>query len=113
MFDVKFCPYEDVLAVGHSKGVTNILVPGSGEPNYDTFVANPFETKNQRREMEVAKLLDKLPSEMIQLDPNAIGQLRDVPKEVQKEAAKPLWLRGNGSQNETTRKERIQDENER
>ena len=85
VFDVKFCPYEDVLAVGHSKGVTNILVPGSGEPNYDTFVANPFETKNQRREMEVAKLLDKLPSEMIQLDPNAIGQLRDVPKEVQKE----------------------------
>ena len=85
VFDVKFCPYEDVLAVGHSKGVTNILVPGSGEPNYDTFVANPFETKNQRREMEIAKLLDKLPAEMIQLDPNAIGQLRDVPKEVQKE----------------------------
>jgi U3 small nucleolar RNA-associated protein 7 len=85
VYDVKFCPYEDVLAVGHSKGVTNILVPGSGEPNYDTFVANPFETKNQRREMEVQKLLDKLPSEMIQLDPNAIGQLRDVPKEVQKE----------------------------
>jgi len=83
--DVKFCPYEDVLAIGHSHGVTNILVPGSGEPNYDTFVANPFETKNQRREMEVSKLLDKLPAEMIQLDPNQIGQLRDVPKEVQKE----------------------------
>ena len=82
--DVKFCPYEDVLAIGHQHGVTNILVPGSGEPNYDTFVANPFETKNQRREMEVHNLLDKLPAEMIQLDPNAIGQLREVPKEVQK-----------------------------
>ena len=34
--------------------------------------------------MEVAKLLISS-SEMIQLDPNAIGQLRDVPKEVQKE----------------------------
>ena len=43
--------------------------------------------------MEVAKLLDKLPSEMIQLDPNAIGQLRDVPKRYKKNAAKPLCAR--------------------
>lgn len=82
---IKFCPYEDIMGVGHSRGFTSLLVPGAGEPNFDTFVSNPFETKGQRRENEVAKLLDKLPSETIQLDPDAIGKLRAVPKEVQAE----------------------------
>lgn len=62
-----------------------MMVPGSGEPNYDSMVANPFETKGQRREMEVANLLDKLPPEMIQLDGEAVGKVRAMPKEVQKE----------------------------
>ena len=48
----------------------------------------PFETKGQRRENEVARLLDKLPSETIQLDPDSIGKVRAVPKEVQIERRK-------------------------
>ena len=83
--DFGFCPYDDALGVGHSGGFSNLMVPGSGEPNYDPMVANPFETKGQRREMEVAKLLDKLPPEMIQLDGEAVGKVRAMPKEVQKE----------------------------
>ncbi|CAN6475737.1 unnamed protein product [Victoria cruziana] len=74
--DLLFQPYEDVLGLGHSMGVSSILVPGSGEPNFDTFVANPFETTRQQREREVHQLLDKLQPEMIMLNPTKIGSIK-------------------------------------
>ncbi|KAL6527148.1 hypothetical protein OROGR_016238 [Orobanche gracilis] len=73
-----FRPYEDVLAIGHSMGWSSILIPGSGEPNFDSWVANPFETRKQRNEKEVRLLLDKLPPETIMLDPTKIGSVRDT-----------------------------------
>ncbi|KAL8158479.1 hypothetical protein V2J09_000016 [Rumex salicifolius] len=73
---ISFRPYEDVLGIGHSKGWSSILIPGSGEPNFDSWVANPFETTKQRREKEVRSLLDKLPPESIMLDPSKIGGVR-------------------------------------
>ncbi|OMP07639.1 hypothetical protein COLO4_07176 [Corchorus olitorius] len=75
-----FRPYEDVLGIGHSMGWSSILVPGSGEPNFDSWVANPFETSKQRREKEVHSLLDKLPPETIMLDPTKVGTVRQVKK---------------------------------
>ncbi|XAR68272.1 hypothetical protein NMG60_11003348 [Bertholletia excelsa] len=91
-----FRPYEDVLGIGQSMGWSSILIPGSGEPNFDSWVANPFETSKQRREKEVRSLLDKLPPETIMLDPSKIGTVRPTWKkekpskqeiEVEKEAA--------------------------
>lgn len=77
---ISFRPYEDVLGIGHSTGWSSILIPGAGEPNFDSWVANPFETSKQRREKEVRSLLDKLPPESIMLDPTKIGTVRPMKK---------------------------------
>ncbi|PNW74954.1 hypothetical protein CHLRE_12g502800v5 [Chlamydomonas reinhardtii] len=78
----RFVPYEDVLGIGHSAGISTILVPGSGEPNFDTFVANPFQTTKQRQTQEVVQLLDKLQPDTIVLDPDTVGRVRKEPAEV-------------------------------
>lgn len=70
---VKFRPFEDVLSIGHSHGVSTIVVPGSGEPNIDTFENNPFANPKQRREAEIQTLLTKVSHEMIGLDASFVG----------------------------------------
>ncbi|KAF9788262.1 BING4CT-domain-containing protein [Thelephora terrestris] len=71
----RFCPFQDTLTIGHSKGLSSILVPGSGEPNFDSSEADPFENKRMRREREVKGLLDKVQPDMITLDPEFVGSL--------------------------------------
>lgn len=70
---VRFRPFDDFLAVGHAKGLASVLVPGAGEPNFDSGEADPFMTSKGRREAEVASLLDKLPPTSITLDPTDVG----------------------------------------
>ncbi|KIY50221.1 BING4CT-domain-containing protein [Fistulina hepatica ATCC 64428] len=75
LISVRFAPFQDVLTVGHASGLSNLLVPGSGEPNFDSSEADPFETKKARREREVKGLLDKLQPDMITLDPEFVGSM--------------------------------------
>lgn len=44
----QFAPYEDFLGLGLTTGYSSIVVPGSGEANFDTFEQNPFQTAKQR-----------------------------------------------------------------
>ncbi|KAG1843050.1 WD40-repeat-containing domain protein [Suillus subluteus] len=72
---VRFCPFQDILTIGHNVGLSSILVPGVGEPNFDSTEADPFENKKARREREVKGLLDKIQPDMITLDPDFVGAL--------------------------------------
>jgi U3 small nucleolar RNA-associated protein 7 len=72
---IRFTPFQDALTLGHSSGLSSILVPGSGEPNFDSSEADPFESKKARREHEVRALLDKIQPDMIALDPEFVGRL--------------------------------------
>lgn len=72
---LRFRPFEDVCGIGHSHGVSSIVIPGSGEPNLDTgeYHTNPFSDRKQTREAEVRSLLDKLSPHMIALDPDVVA----------------------------------------
>ncbi|QIW97187.1 hypothetical protein AMS68_002705 [Peltaster fructicola] len=86
---VRWCPFEDILGIGHNKGFSSLIVPGAGEPNYDALELNPYESTKQRQETEVRSLLTKLQPEMISLDPNFIGKL-DTASNQQKQNEKDL-----------------------
>ena len=72
---IAFCPFDDVLAVGHSAGVSSLLVPGSGEPNFDSAEADIYETYSRRRERDVRGVLEKLRPELITLDTDFLGKV--------------------------------------
>jgi len=67
-----FCPFQDILSIGHNSGISCILVPGSGEPNFDSSEADPFEGSKARREREVKSLLDKVPFPAPLLTPHGV-----------------------------------------
>lgn len=87
---LNFCPFEDVLAVCHTTGMCNMLVPGAGEPNFDSRAPNPYLTRKQSSELEVRTMLDKLPPETIALDPSFIGNVDKNPEARERELARVI-----------------------
>lgn len=71
-----YCPFEDILTVGHNRGVSNIIVPGSGDPSFDSYEESPFRSKRDRQEIEVRRLLEKVPYKLIHLK-QGIGHISD------------------------------------
>ena len=67
---------QDAGSIGHSGGISSVIIPGAGEANYDSRTADPFQGRAARREQEVAQLLEKLQPDMISLDPTVIGQVQ-------------------------------------
>lgn len=70
---IKFAPFEDILGVGHQKGFSSLIVPGSGEANYDAMELNPYESTKQRQQQEIHQLLNKISPDTITLDPTQLG----------------------------------------
>lgn len=74
---IKFCPFDDILAVGHARGISSLLVPGSGEANFDSAEADVFESHTRRREREVRGVLEKIRPELITMDTEYLGKVRE------------------------------------
>lgn len=81
-----FRDYEDILTVGHMSGISNIVVPGAGDPTYDSYEDCPFDSKDQKREKEVKRLLDKIPYQLITYEQKIVAEEERI--EIDKPKAK-------------------------
>jgi U3 small nucleolar RNA-associated protein 7 len=81
---LQFCPFEDMLGMGHSGGITRMLVPAAAEPNFDGLENNPYRSWKQCQEWEVKALLEKILAELICLDSLALAEVDVISLEQEK-----------------------------
>ena len=98
--EIKFARYEDFILSGNEKGISTNIIPGSGEPNFDSNEDNIFESKKQRQMAEVHKLLEKLPLDTITLT----SRIGDIDPSLKNEIEE-------GKQKEVTEKELVRKRN--
>jgi len=84
---LSFMPYEDILTIGTENGIENIVVPGAGLETYRRN-ENPKLSKRERKNVEVRRMLEKLPADMIALE----NELGTEVKEIFKEEIVPMKL---------------------
>lgn len=75
---LRFNPFQDILSVGHTAGLSNMIVPGCGDQNYDSLETTPFMTKRQRQELEIKRLMEKIPYDLIAQDTPLLGIEKNV-----------------------------------
>ncbi|KAI3387293.1 hypothetical protein SNEBB_004742 [Seison nebaliae] len=73
--NLKFCPYEDVLGIGNTSGFSSILAPASSHAHFDGLEVNPYQSKKHRQNGEVKNLLEKIPIDLITLNPREITEV--------------------------------------
>ncbi|ORD94740.1 WDR46 [Enterospora canceri] len=73
---LEFNPFEDILTVTTRNKYESFVAPQSSDIRYNADVISPYMTKNEKREMEVKKLLEKIPPEMISYNSELISKIR-------------------------------------
>lgn len=71
-----FTPYEDTLTIGTDTGAETIVVPGSGADKYMPG-ENPYVSKERRQNIEIKRILEKIPADMISLENEVATEIRN------------------------------------
>lgn len=90
---VRFVPHRDLLTAAHSSSIADsgilshehvistLIIPGSGNPHYDTSEGgDPYEGRKGRQEREIRNLLEKLEPSTITIDPDMLGGMMEENK---------------------------------
>ncbi|KAH9386796.1 U3 small nucleolar RNA-associated protein 7 [Nematocida major] len=75
-----YMPYEDVLTLGTGAGIENVIIPGAGLEVYRRH-ETPRASKKDRQDMEVRRILEKIPADMISLDNETGTEMKELFKE--------------------------------